>query len=56
MWDLLAEMMGRAVVNVWAENSLDLFVDVATAGWGLLEVRTKCGRKSKLNNELAARY
>ncbi|KAJ7844238.1 hypothetical protein B0H14DRAFT_2358750 [Mycena olivaceomarginata] len=56
MWDLFAEMVEKTVVNVWTGESWELFVDVATAGWGLLEVRSEYGRESQLNNDLPAGY
>ncbi|KAJ7852660.1 hypothetical protein B0H14DRAFT_2354693 [Mycena olivaceomarginata] len=38
MWKLLGQMVEEAVVGIWATSDLfDLFVDVATAGWGLLK-------------------
>ncbi|KAJ7751385.1 hypothetical protein B0H16DRAFT_1318176 [Mycena metata] len=38
MWDLFGEIMEEAVISIWATTDLmDLFVDVAAAGWGLLK-------------------
>jgi hypothetical protein len=57
MWDLFGQMVERAVVNIWAQSSMDVFFDLATAGWGwLLKVRLKYGRESQVNNNLPARY
>ncbi|KAJ7822312.1 hypothetical protein B0H14DRAFT_3732265 [Mycena olivaceomarginata] len=49
MWNLFGEMVEEAVIGIWATTYLmSLFVDVATAGWGLLKVRSKIwGRKGK---------
>jgi hypothetical protein len=55
MWDLFAEMVEKAVIDIWARNSFDVFVDVAAAGWGLLKVGSEYVRESQLNNGLAAR-
>jgi hypothetical protein len=49
-------MVKEAVVDVWKANSWSVFLDVAAAGWGLLKVRSKCGRESQMNNDLPARY
>ncbi|KAJ7465613.1 hypothetical protein FB451DRAFT_1041444 [Mycena latifolia] len=37
MWNLCGRMVEKAVVDVWAENLMDVFVNVAAAGWGLLK-------------------
>ncbi|KAJ7889283.1 hypothetical protein B0H14DRAFT_2561785 [Mycena olivaceomarginata] len=37
MWNLFGQMVEKTVIEVWAENSLDVFVDVATIGWALLK-------------------
>ncbi|KAJ7791491.1 hypothetical protein B0H13DRAFT_1675932 [Mycena leptocephala] len=34
MWILFGWMVEEAVVKIWAESSWDVFVEVATAGWG----------------------
>ncbi|KAJ7929647.1 hypothetical protein B0H13DRAFT_1596020 [Mycena leptocephala] len=42
MWNLFGEMLEEAVIGIWARTNLKaLFVDVATAGWELLKVRSK---------------
>jgi nucleoside-triphosphatase THEP1 len=41
MWNLLGQMVGKAVIEIWANGSLYVFVDVAAAGWRLLKVRSK---------------
>jgi hypothetical protein len=42
MWNLFGQMVEEAVVGIWASTDLvDLFVNVAAAGWGLLKVRSK---------------
>jgi nucleoside-triphosphatase THEP1 len=45
MWNLLVE---GAVVDVWKANSWQVFIGVATVGWGLLKVRTKIQERAKL--------
>ncbi|KAF8184619.1 hypothetical protein K438DRAFT_1598209 [Mycena galopus ATCC 62051] len=40
MWDLFGQMVEKDVVDFWTQNSFDVFVDVATAGWGLLKQDT----------------
>ncbi|KAJ7925356.1 hypothetical protein B0H13DRAFT_2314565 [Mycena leptocephala] len=37
MWDLFGGMVEKAVVKIWAKNSMDVFIDVTAAGWGLLK-------------------
>jgi hypothetical protein len=55
MWDLFGQMVEEAAVHIWKENSIEIFIDVAAAGWMLLKVRTKHGRESKVNHDLPAR-
>jgi hypothetical protein len=55
MWNLFGGMVEKAVIEIWAKDGIDVFVDVAAAGWGLLNVRSEYGRESQLNNDLAAR-
>ncbi|KAJ7852495.1 hypothetical protein B0H14DRAFT_2354759, partial [Mycena olivaceomarginata] len=45
MWKLFGQMVEEeAVVDIWATTYLiNLFVDVAAAGWGLLKVRSEYG-------------
>ncbi|KAJ6528157.1 hypothetical protein B0H19DRAFT_969336 [Mycena capillaripes] len=57
MGNLLGQMVEKGVISIWANTDLvDLFIDVAAAGWGLLKVRLKQGRESKGNNYHPARY
>ncbi|KAJ7830214.1 hypothetical protein B0H13DRAFT_2433934 [Mycena leptocephala] len=56
MWNLCGLMVEEVVVNVWKAHSWGVFLDVATAGWWLLEVRTKYGRGSEVNDDLPGRY
>ncbi|KAJ7254170.1 hypothetical protein C8J57DRAFT_1137010 [Mycena rebaudengoi] len=37
MWNLLGQMVEKAVFEIWANISLQVFIDVAAAGWGLLK-------------------
>jgi hypothetical protein len=46
LWELFGQMVKAAVVDVWAgHRMMDVFLDVATAGWGLLKVRSKNARE-----------
>ncbi|KAJ6505031.1 hypothetical protein C8R45DRAFT_817619 [Mycena sanguinolenta] len=46
MWNLFEQIVEEAVVGIWAITDLtDLFMDVATAGWGLLKVRSEYGER-----------
>ncbi|KAJ7833705.1 hypothetical protein B0H14DRAFT_2364184 [Mycena olivaceomarginata] len=56
MWKLFGEMVEEAAVNVWKAHSRQVFIDMATAGWGLLKVRRKYRRESQVRNDLPARY
>jgi hypothetical protein len=57
MWNLFGWMVEEALVKIWVKKALmDVFGDVATAGWGLLKVRSKYGGESQVNNDLPARY
>ncbi|KAJ6605216.1 hypothetical protein DFH09DRAFT_1120995 [Mycena vulgaris] len=47
MWNLLGQMAGDAVVNIWNKSSWSVFHEVAAGGWKLLEVRTKHGKGSQ---------
>ncbi|KAJ7729181.1 hypothetical protein B0H16DRAFT_1428332 [Mycena metata] len=53
MWELFGQMVGKAVVNTWAATDLvDLFVDVATAGWGLLKQHANKDKMKGISNIL----
>jgi hypothetical protein len=52
MWDLLGQMAGDAAINIWEATSWSVFLNMATVGWKLLEVRTKHGRKGQVNNDV----
>ncbi|KAJ7893145.1 hypothetical protein B0H14DRAFT_2334939 [Mycena olivaceomarginata] len=55
MWTLFGQMVEEAVVGIWATRSLmDIFVDVAAAGWGLLKVRSKYAGEREKSDDLAA--
>jgi hypothetical protein len=56
MWNLFGAMVEEAVVNIWQVYSWQVFLDVATAGWVLLKVRTKYRRESQVKNGLPGRY
>jgi hypothetical protein len=48
MWNLFGQMVKEAVLGIWATTDLmDLFVDVAAAGWGLLNVSSKYGERGR---------
>jgi hypothetical protein len=48
MWNLFGQMVEEAVVGTWAATPLlDVFVDVAAAGWGLLKVRSNVGDRGR---------
>ncbi|KAJ7788387.1 hypothetical protein B0H13DRAFT_1676455 [Mycena leptocephala] len=55
MWKLLGQMVEKAV-DAWAGSLVDVFINVAAAGWELLQVRSKYGRESQVNNDLPAQY
>ncbi|KAJ7867883.1 hypothetical protein B0H14DRAFT_3587327 [Mycena olivaceomarginata] len=40
MWNLLGRMVEKAVVDVWGEAPMGVFVNVAAAGWVLLKIKT----------------
>ncbi|KAJ7254186.1 P-loop containing nucleoside triphosphate hydrolase protein, partial [Mycena rebaudengoi] len=40
MWNLLGQMVEKAVIEIWANGSVYIFVNVAAAGWGLLKRET----------------
>jgi hypothetical protein len=46
MWNLLEGMVKNPGITIWRQNLMQLFVAVATAGWGLLKVRSKYARES----------
>ncbi|KAF8157670.1 hypothetical protein K438DRAFT_337865 [Mycena galopus ATCC 62051] len=53
MWNLFGQMVEKAVVNVWARTDLmNLFVDVATAGWGLLKQPANKDKMQGISNIL----
>ncbi|KAJ6507510.1 hypothetical protein DFH09DRAFT_1199947 [Mycena vulgaris] len=53
MWNLFEEMLGEAVIGIWAAtNLLDLFMDVATAGWGLLKQHANKDKMQGISNIL----
>ncbi|KAF8187696.1 hypothetical protein K438DRAFT_1011396, partial [Mycena galopus ATCC 62051] len=50
MWELFGRMVEEAVVGIWATSDLiDLFVDVATVGWGLLKRDTEKHRVERIS-------
>ncbi|KAJ6569855.1 hypothetical protein DFH09DRAFT_1033615 [Mycena vulgaris] len=55
MWNLFGQMVEKAVVEIWAKRAMDLvdvFVDVATAGWGLLRRNTNKHRMETISSIL----
>ncbi|KAJ7460422.1 hypothetical protein B0H11DRAFT_1736720 [Mycena galericulata] len=55
MWNLFGEMVEEADIGIWERSNLmDLFVDMATAGWGLLKVRSKYEGEREKSDDLAA--
>jgi hypothetical protein len=54
MENLFEQMVEEAVVDVWKEESWRVFLDVATAGWGLLKVRSKYRGEREKSDNLAA--
>jgi hypothetical protein len=45
----------EAVIGIWAKTEMiDLLMDVAAAGWGLLKVRSKYGGERGKSDDLAA--
>jgi hypothetical protein len=56
MWNLLGQMVGDAVVDIWEANWRGVFHYMAAVGWKLLEVRTQHGRESQVNNNVPERY
>ncbi|KAJ6525570.1 hypothetical protein DFH09DRAFT_1188357 [Mycena vulgaris] len=54
MWNLLGQMAGDAAVNIWKKSSWSVFHEVAAGGWKLLEVRTKHGKGSQVDNVVPA--
>ncbi|KAJ7708179.1 hypothetical protein B0H17DRAFT_1124953 [Mycena rosella] len=55
LWELFRQMAEKAVVEIWAKILMDVFIDGAAAGWGLLKVRSKYGIESQVNNNPPAR-
>ncbi|KAF8162264.1 hypothetical protein K438DRAFT_1731256 [Mycena galopus ATCC 62051] len=53
MWNFFGQMVEEAVVGTWAAtSSVDLFVDVAAAGWGLLKQNTNKDKLQGISNIL----
>ncbi|KAJ7105527.1 hypothetical protein C8R44DRAFT_681407 [Mycena epipterygia] len=53
MWNLFGQMMEEPVVGIWvASDLIDLFVDVATAGLGLLKQRDNEDKMQEISNIL----
>ncbi|KAJ6505069.1 hypothetical protein C8R45DRAFT_1208989 [Mycena sanguinolenta] len=53
MWNLFGQIVGKAVVGIWATtNWMDLFVDMAAAGWGLLKRHTSKDKMQEISNIL----
>ncbi|KAJ7852109.1 hypothetical protein B0H13DRAFT_1643571 [Mycena leptocephala] len=53
MWNLFGEMLEQAVIGIWVRTPLkDLFVDVATAGWGLLKQQANKDKMQGISNIL----
>jgi hypothetical protein len=55
MWKLSGQMVEETVAHVLKGHLRQVFIDVATVAWRLLEVRTKYGRESQVNHDLPAR-
>jgi hypothetical protein len=54
MENLFEQMVEEAVVDVWKAEALEVFLDVATAGWELLKVRSKYRGEREKTDDLAA--
>ncbi|KAJ6528200.1 hypothetical protein B0H19DRAFT_969386 [Mycena capillaripes] len=53
MWNLFGQMVEEAVVGIWANTNLvDLFMNVAAAGWGLLKQGTDKDRMKGISSIL----
>ncbi|KAJ6557436.1 hypothetical protein B0H19DRAFT_1376227 [Mycena capillaripes] len=53
IWNLFGPMVEKAVVGIWAKTDMmDLFVDVATAGWGQLKQGTDKDRMKGISSIL----
>ncbi|KAJ6505160.1 hypothetical protein C8R45DRAFT_860985, partial [Mycena sanguinolenta] len=53
MWHLFGQIVEEAVVGIWATtNLMDLFVDMAAAGWGLLKRHTSKDKMQEISNIL----
>ncbi|KAJ7465633.1 hypothetical protein FB451DRAFT_1041453 [Mycena latifolia] len=52
MWNLFGWMVEKAVVDGWSGNLMDVFVDVAAAGWGLLKRDTNKHRMERISSIL----
>ncbi|KAJ7701055.1 hypothetical protein B0H16DRAFT_1348429 [Mycena metata] len=53
MWNLFGEMVEEAVIGIWATTDLlDLFMDVAAAGWGLLKQHANEDKMQGMSNML----
>ncbi|KAJ7057556.1 hypothetical protein C8F01DRAFT_991651 [Mycena amicta] len=54
IWELLGQMVEERVVSIWPTSDRDLgdlFINVATAGWALLKVRSKHGGESEKTDD-----
>ncbi|KAF7342455.1 hypothetical protein MVEN_01834700 [Mycena venus] len=53
MWTLFGQMVEETVISIWAATDLlDLFVDVAAAGWGLLKQHANEDKMQRISNIL----
>ncbi|KAJ6538355.1 hypothetical protein DFH09DRAFT_1398709 [Mycena vulgaris] len=52
MWNLLGQIVEKAVVDIWGGEWINVFVDVAAAGWGLLKGETDKHRVEKISSIL----
>ncbi|KAJ6505101.1 hypothetical protein C8R45DRAFT_817577 [Mycena sanguinolenta] len=53
MWHLFGQIVEEAVVGIWATtNLMDLFVDMAAAGWGLSKRHTSKDKMQEISNIL----
>ncbi|KAF7377329.1 hypothetical protein MSAN_00153800 [Mycena sanguinolenta] len=52
IWDLLGGMEKEEVVGGWKGKAFDVFIDVGTVGWRLLERGTDAARVEKISNIL----
>ncbi|KAJ7709268.1 hypothetical protein B0H16DRAFT_1344645 [Mycena metata] len=54
MWELFGLMVKEEAVGIWATTDLiQLFLNVADAGWGLLKVRSEYGGEREKSDDLA---